>query len=196
MKSKKSILFPVCWGIYVLLIVIALLIPAISEKTSSGSETASLFDLFGYGSLLLGYGGYVSFNPFYAILAGCLLFVPAFLSLSQKPTAKYIALGLSITLFAFLLTYVKNYSKMTEDYSDGYHAYGLILSFIAIIGAVIVSACDIFFNLYYEKLSTSMKENSNKDNTLALMEENRQMLDKGLITKEEYEDRRNKILGE
>ena len=196
MKSKKSMLFPVCWGIYVLLIVIALLIPAVSEKNSSGSETASLFELFGYGSVLLGYGGYVSYNPFYSILAGCLLFVPAFLSLSQKPTAKYIALGLSFTLFAFLLIYVKNYSKMAEGHSNRYHAYGLILTFIAVIGAVIVSACDIFFNLYYEKLSAFMKENSNKDNTLALMEENRQMLDKGLITKEEYEDRRSKILGE
>ena len=97
-----------------------------------------------------------------------------------------------------MLNFVKGVSEL-KDASSAYEDLsvpGIIILFIATIGAMIISAIDIFVTFYYEKLVTSLSANANHNNTLDMLEENKNMLDKGLITQEEYDARRSKILGE
>ena len=198
MKNKKTLWLPICWGIYFLLVMISLFVPAMKMKDLKLS--ASIFDLFSVGSLSSSSSSSytVGLNSFYSIIIVLTFFVPVILSFVKKDLCKYFSLGLSITLFAFMLNYVKSVSEL-KDASSAYEDLsvpGIIILFIATIGAMIISAIDVFVTFYYEKLVTSLSANANHNNTLDMLEENKNMLDKGLITQEEYDARRSKILGE
>ena len=197
MENKKNLWLPICWAVYFVLVLVALLVPAISIKTGIVTSKNSIFDLFSVGGVGLSSSSVsVNFNQFYSILMVLTFFVPIFLSISKKEICKYFALALSITLFAFLLAYVEDYSTAKDAVSsvEGIHAPGLIMFFIASIIAMLTSMCDVFFNLYYDKIVAFMKASGKGDNKLAQLEETKAMLDKGLITQEEYEAKKNELL--
>lgn len=203
MKIKiSSILKTVLLSIFGLLLFISLCLPAIKVTYQNQSSKIYLFDILGgLGiSSLSSSSSSVSLNSFYGILSILVLVIGVILcTFGEKKLTKAIGAGMYFTFFAFnivIFTQVKDLIDSAKSNSSStYSMVGTTMLLVSSIFALLLVLVSLFSNSIDKGISEAkkMKGMQTKEEKLV---EIKNLLDKGLITQEEYESKKKDILDE
>jgi len=197
MKFRKimTIVVSCLVALSILLAVLTFSVPAIKIRLS-GSSSAAESTLYFYqfsGTLTGSSLSLDSFPVFFASLffiLGPILFAVA----GKSKTLKYVGYGMTFTAIAFAF-YLFSILTTALSANSGYLVTsnaGLVLIMAYAIIVIIAILLSLFDDLFGEKLETMISE-SGLNTEKRLLELNN-LLQKNLITKEEYDERRKETL--
>lgn len=199
MKNYKKLILGCMRAIYAVILIVALMLPSITIKSGTQTISTGMIDLFSSGSIDLN-GGSVASNQFYGILVAICFVATPILCVTDKEITKYIGFGVSVILLSLSISYVRQMNLLKDGFGDTVEITnpGITCILITSIFGLVFSIVDISVSFYVPKIVELINSYSkrNRKDTMALLEENKAMLEKGLISEDEYNVRRNKILGE
>ncbi|MDY6392102.1 MAG: SHOCT domain-containing protein [Bacilli bacterium] len=189
-------------ALFTALLLVCALIPAMTYVSGSGTYATevkiSLFDLFSLNTMLgITSASSSSSSPLYGVLVLIIIFAGPLFMVPENKAFKLVGAATTFATFAMAENCLVGASQVAKQAGTtanfGYG--GLIFWFITEIFVLILVLADLYVAFLHERFMDLIQKNSGgKRDTMALLKENKDMLEAGLITKEEFEERRASIL--
>lgn len=181
------------------LVVLAILIPAISIKSGETKVDSSFLDLMSLQSIsstLNGTNFATNVSVWSFVLLTCFILMPLVVIYDSK-SFKAIGLAFSIVTLSYSLSLLKNVELIKKAIGNtneiSISCPGIVIFLVGTILSLLLILVDFIFAVFSEQIANALIKS--KKSTEELLRENANLLKQGLITKEEADARKEKILG-